>query len=698
MTNTPPDEIKQAVEHLNAGRISDARQILTRFIQQNPTSEYGWYLMSFVVSDAGQQIDCLRRVLRLNPAHPQAQARMNKIKSSLYGIEPPPEKPSPPPVQAPIPGWSGEAAPPARAEDSRSKGNEAGLGAYVVPGWSDQKPAPATPPFVASSEEDAGAIPGFHPAPSEPVSPFRQPPPAGPDSAPPRPPAGSNPPPGDALAELRGTAAKSARQPGKEDPRNNRRGTWVAITIVSILVLLMLAGLTWAYIQFTTPPAASVDPGSSPTPVAGLAAFPTPSTVTPQPSPTPRATWTATPTATYMPLNPTLMAQMDTIQREVSDLRGLPIKTQVPSYIVSIGRAEDMLKAEVIDDDYLLALKNQQHALTALGMIKPTYDMVNLALNHLVDNIGGFYMNKTKDIFVIGIRFSGIEHFVYSHEFDHALVDQTFNFSKMEDPAVCGQDAQRCEAVNALIEGDATFLMNQWWKQYASPQDYRDIAFYTPPLLAVPDDFSPPFLEKEVAFTYDYGLKFVTYLYERGNWARVNQAYASPPASTEQILHPEKYITGEEPIPVADPVLATTLGDSWVPIESSTLGEFDTYLLLGYGADLNAQIADETAAAAAQGWGGDHYQVYYNASTDSTSLAAHWVWDSQGDADQFLKAMSTHLTELYRGNRIEEANASCWQVNSQTSCLFSAPRQTLWLVGPDLSTVEAMRAQFTDLK
>ena len=54
------DELKQAASLIRAGRGGEARPILARFLQANPASEDGWLLLSMVLRDRQQRIDCLR--------------------------------------------------------------------------------------------------------------------------------------------------------------------------------------------------------------------------------------------------------------------------------------------------------------------------------------------------------------------------------------------------------------------------------------------------------------------------------------------------------------------------------------------------------------------------------------------------------------------------------------------------------------
>ncbi len=258
----------------------------------------------------------------------------------------------------------------------------------------------------------------------------------------------------------------------------------------------------------------------------------------------------------------------------------------------------------------------------------------------------------------------------------------------------CLEDEQRCQAIRALVEGDATLVMTQWWEQYASPQDYQDIFNYRSPPQTLPEQFPPPYVVRDGNFPYVEGAVFVQALYDRGRWARVNQAYDQLPQSTEQILHPSKYFAGESPAVVRETDLEEVLGDGWRLLENNSLGEWMTYLLLAYGADVEAQIAESTAASAAAGWGGDRYLVYYHDQNGHTVLAARWIWDSSADAIAFLAALNQHLGERFVGGVVNTTRGDCWEANAQRACSYTAGREVLWLLGPGATTVEAVLARF----
>lgn len=634
---------QQGAAALNAGNRAEARRLLKQALQQDSKDIQAWLYLSEAVNGDADIAYCLNMVLRLDPNNAIARQGMARFSQAGRSSMSDPSTPLEPPSQ-----------PDFRAELLQN--------APFTTNLEEETPPPATTTLLEKTTGEGQRTP-------------------------------------------RGMAGHTSTQPAaRKKARRKAKKTgfqpWMWATLGGMALLIFMSLIALITLMVNQPQSAlvaRVDAANlsllalSSTPTRGL-----PPTSTPTASPTPRPTRTPTPTATYMALGPTIVKQMANIQQEVSDLRGLPIQSEVPGFLVNRIQAADLLRNLYINDATRAELENEKRSLVILGLVKPTYDLVNIALNQMVDNIGGFYLPDYKQMYILAaLRFGGIEHTVYSHEFDHAIVDQAYDIKKMQD---CPGDAQRCQAIKALIEGDATLLMNKWVKQYATPADYRDFQNYRPPVMALPEQSPPAYLIDEMNFPYDQGLKFVTYLYKRGNWAGVNRAYDNLPSSTEQILHPEKYIAGEGPIPVFAPAVENALGGDWQIIANSTLGEWTTYLLLVSGADDAAQIDPAVAAKAAAGWGGDHYQVYYSPSLDQSSLAVWWAWDTEKDCLGFNEALKKHLNELYRGNSLEQSGADCWEINNQATCSIVRSSQILWLTAPDLPTIQTMWGAYADFQ
>jgi len=596
---TLPDELNQAIEYLREGEPELARPILVHYLQSQPRSDIGWYLLSFAIPEHARQVESLNRALSINPRNQKARDRL----ASLTGMVPP---------------------------------------------STSQAPAEAPPSRISSRR--AGA--------------------AGPY----------------------GGGVASSRHLGRQWP------PWVKPTAIAGSVVLILAAIGSAYVFFrfvqstigqrrsgtATAVAGTATTRATLGAAVGLPVTWTPTiSLTPRVTPEPSATVTVTPMATPIPPNSDTRQEMGTIQVQVADLRGLTVEGEPPSYVITVGRVRPFLESSFLggggsQED----VADLAHTLVALGLTKRTYDLYTNVLNGLTDNIGGFYLPWSKEIFVIGNRFSGVERWVYSHEFDHALVDQHFHIDQAGVYPLCEKTQDECKAVEALVEGDATLLMSQWLTQYAGPQDITDIIRYKPPTHTLPNDFPPPYAGADSLFPYDQGLAFVNALYERGNWAEVNRAYESLPASTEQIMHVEKFLNHEGPIDVPARDVASLLDSNWRLLTHDTLGEWTTYLMLAYAADESAQVDLATADRAAKGWGGDTYQVFYNDGTDQAVLVADWAWDTASDAGDFRTALKGMLTNRYRGAELPSARGRCWSVGDEASCVLGGAREVVWILGP----------------
>jgi hypothetical protein len=108
------------------------------------------------------------------------------------------------------------------------------------------------------------------------------------------------------------------------------------------------------------------------------------------------------------------------------------------------------------------------------------------------------------------------------------------------------------------------------------------------------------------------------------------------PASTEQIMHADKYAADEAPIAVTLPTdLASRLGPGWSVPMLDTFGEYQLSIWLRE----NGVPAAEVSPAAA-GWGGDRLAVL-EGPDGAWAVAIDTEWDSAADAKEFEKAATT---------------------------------------------------------
>jgi hypothetical protein len=160
----------------------------------------------------------------------------------------------------------------------------------------------------------------------------------------------------------------------------------------------------------------------------------------------------------------------------------------------------------------------------------------------------------------------------------------------------------------------------------------------------------------------------------------VDEAYSDPPRSSEQILHPEKYLEGDEPQIVALPPLTDTLGAGWRLVEAETLGEFQTGLYLAQ------QVDQATADLASAGWDGDQYALYVQDGAEVLAFAT--VWDSPEDREEFVAAYAQYAEAKYGEATSRRGEAELWwETPAQTTVLAWGDTAAWIVLGPDPETV-----------
>ena len=383
---------------------------------------------------------------------------------------------------------------------------------------------------------------------------------------------------------------------------------------------------------------------------------------------------------------------MDQIQQSVIEIRGLQPHADVPRALLT----PDELRQRVIDDflvDYTQEDAQQDViVLSALGLIEADYDFLSFYTELLSEQVAGFYDNEVQEMYVVqGESFAGPERLTFAHEYVHALQDQNYDIEdglQFNDES-CEEDTERCAAIQALMEGDASNVELQWFTRYATPQDQQQVLDfynnYTSPVY----DSSPEFMKEDFIFPYTYGQAFVEMLLDDGGWRAVDAAYGNVPVSTEQILHPEKY-PDDKPVVVELPDLLAVLGDGWVELDRNVMGEWYTYLILAKGEDFAAQIENETALDAAEGWGGDAYAVYHNDATGQTALVIDWLWDRNRDASEFAETFVDYANARFGLTGDEQGDWWTWEAADMVSLLYSNDDRSTWIYAPDLATAQAI--------
>jgi len=339
-------------------------------------------------------------------------------------------------------------------------------------------------------------------------------------------------------------------------------------------------------------------------------------------------------------------AAVEEIQRQIAQVRGLEVRAATP--VVTLPRAAlaERLSRAVNDPESVREFLTSQMLLEVLGAMPRGFDLREMQLRLLAEQTVAVYDFESRSIYLVadhaGGELGADARLVVAHELTHALQDQHFNLKRVlpSDP----ENSDAAAAARALVEGDAMLTMRIWGRQFLRPNEKRalgDDAMAADPVL----DSAPPLVRGELLFPYDAGWVFAQLLYQDGGYAALDRAFARPPRSTEQILHPEKYAAGEAPIRVEMPPLERGLGGSWVTRRTDVFGELVLRLLL------EPDVGWPTAEAAAAGWGGDAYTILED-DAGRRVVAMVTVWDTEGDAAEMYNAIVRSVPAHYKGNQV----------------------------------------------
>jgi hypothetical protein len=362
---------------------------------------------------------------------------------------------------------------------------------------------------------------------------------------------------------------------------------------------------------------------------------PTSSTV---PTTSPTSTPASTPGASAPPAADIYAA----IRRDVESIRGLQPTAAVDTVTIDEAQLRQNLEAEFDRENSANDLAFTEQTLILLGLLPGGSSLRGLTLDFQGSSVAGYYSPDKKQLFVVSRsgQLGPAEEVTYAHEFTHQLQDQHFELSKLGEDAASQGD--RALAQLSLIEGDAVSVQTTWTIQNLTPEEMGELlqASLDPTALEALRR-APPYLRETALFPYQGGLTFVTGLMSSGDYQGVNTAFDSPPDSTEQVLHPEKYAGRETPVKVELPKdLASSMGSGWTAAGQDTLGEFVLRLWL-----TENGVPAATATTAAAGWGGDRV-VLLRGPSGAMTVGLVSRWDTPADATEFADAATTAIERL----------------------------------------------------
>ena len=281
-------------------------------------------------------------------------------------------------------------------------------------------------------------------------------------------------------------------------------------------------------------------------------------------------------------------------------------------------------------------LRRQMAFLRLVGMLPDGSGSVEAALEALDPPLSAPFYDFPRATVVIpggGEELDEYQQWVLVGELVHALAHQ-------HEPLLVGSvrgvgtDQDRTAARLALLEGEAA-LVQALYLDGLPPERRAEVARQAGERTRPVRDSVPPMLLELARFPYHAGSVLATELYRLGGMAALDQALGQPPASTEQVLHLGRYRHQDQPVAVAPLDLSV---EGYEAVEAGTWGEWRWLSLFEH------HSGPTDAAVAAEGWGGDHYVMLWEPTTENLVFAVRCAADSFADESEMITAIRDLIT------------------------------------------------------
>jgi hypothetical protein len=304
-------------------------------------------------------------------------------------------------------------------------------------------------------------------------------------------------------------------------------------------------------------------------------------------------------------------AEMDGLVRAVVATRGLPYRGTLPVRTLPRDEVRAAIRAALRAGTDDPAVAREVELLRRLGLVPGPADggpgdYPALLAAGYTGAPAPFYDVATGRLLVPDVPPLGEQRPLLIHEIAHAVTDQRFGIRRTlglgpEGRRLLGGDAHRARL--ALVEGDAmlTGLATIDPREtFLGPSAFGTLLER---IRVAPAPGLPAWAATTSHFSHADGLRFTATVRAANPWRAVDDLWADPPSSTEQVLHPARYQACDEPVAIGEE-LFPALPDFGRPTASDVLGELVVRTWLA------RALPPELAERAAEGWGGDRAALY----------------------------------------------------------------------------------------
>ena len=356
-----------------------------------------------------------------------------------------------------------------------------------------------------------------------------------------------------------------------------------------------------------------------------------------------------------------LLAKADSVLESVSRLSGLPIHDNVSiefkdrdffaNYYASRLQAQySPARQAAVEKAYVL-----------LGFLSPGENLIQTYLDSFLNSVQGYYDPDQKTLVLADWADPESQEMTMAHELTHALQDQSFPldsyFTQVPNETMDSEFAQ-----SSLVEGQAVLVAAEYWAQRNSQAFIRPSGVIE---LADPESLGKSMDDSTwetmgakgaIDFPYVYGPVFLKACFKKRNGKDLSWLFKNPPTTTQQIMHPQDFVSGQKESRWREPAEWGEAGlKGYSKFWEDSMGEYGLFLVL------RQYLEDDEAWKAVDGWRGDRVRAYENTESGQKVLAGSVLMKDPVSAKLFFKSYGKLLAGKYgKFKKLNSADAVEW--------------------------------------
>jgi hypothetical protein len=349
-------------------------------------------------------------------------------------------------------------------------------------------------------------------------------------------------------------------------------------------------------------------------------------------------------------------AAVERVMAKLERLTGVARRKPVAARTMDRAAIQALVLRQLEADYTDAEIREETLILQTLGLLPAGTDLKRLVTELYTEQLGGFYDPDSGTYVMADWIDPSLQEAVMAHELVHALQDQYGGLGALQDRVRHDDDAAL--ALMALLEGGATtamlaYMLDTPVEQVAAVPGIAAMmraAARQPQGPAAVFARAPAFLQAAMLFPYLQGTDFACRLLATRSFAQYLRLVERPPETTEQILHPEKFLA-VPPEGARHVAVGETEWREWgAPVgRPRRWGQFQLAEFLKRG------LPEADAERAARGWGGDALRLLDRGPERPAMVLWLIAWDSSADADRFLAALGAWAADAPRLTAVRSA-------------------------------------------